>query len=79
MAELASGRQGRIAVAAAALGIRPPVLVGLARRLAVALVLLMVGAGCSSDRAARRRPRWLAWVHRCGNGVQPPRIMRKAL
>jgi hypothetical protein len=49
MANEASGQQGRTVVAAAAPGIRPPV----ARRLAVALVMLVVGAGCSGgDRAA---------------------------
>ena len=74
MAELAPGRLGRTAVAARALGIRPPVVGGLARRLAVALALLMVGAGCSSDRAASPSPAVAedpGVVHVHGLGVNP--------
>jgi len=53
MAKGAPGQQGRTAAAAAAPGSRPLVLGGRARRLAVALVILVVGAGCNGgDRPA---------------------------
>src|SRR5215207_10190239 len=53
MARQAPGQQERTRAAAAAPGSRPLVLGGLARRLAVALVILVVGAGCNGgDRAA---------------------------
>jgi hypothetical protein len=53
MARQAPGRRRRTAAATAAPGGRRPGLGGLAGRLAVALVILVVGAGCSDgDRAA---------------------------
>jgi hypothetical protein len=53
MARQAPGRQGRTTAAITAPGRWPPVFGGLACRLAVALVLLVVGASCSDgDRAA---------------------------
>jgi photosystem II stability/assembly factor-like uncharacterized protein len=72
MAEIAPRRQGKAAVAATALVISP--VVGLVRRLVVALVLLMVGAGCSSDRAAPPSPAVAedpGLVHVHGLGVNP--------
>ena len=53
MARQAPGQQGRTTAAAAAPGSRPLVLGRLARRLGVALVILVVGAGCNGgDRRA---------------------------
>lgn len=75
MARQAPGRQGRTATATKAPGRWPPVFGGLARRLAVALVLLMVGAGCSDgDRPASPSPAAAedpGVVHVHGLGINP--------
>src|SRR5215218_11172077 len=75
MARQATGQQGRTRAAAAAPGSRPLVLGGLARRLAVALVILVVGAGCGGGDRATAPSQAVAEdpgvVHVHGLGINP--------